>query len=96
MLDDTLIVVSSDHGMPFPRVKGQIYEHGFHIPLAIRWGRQIKPGRIVTDFINVRDFAPTYLELAGLPTPASMSGRASWTCSGASSQARSTRRATGW
>ena len=33
--------------MPFPRVKGQIYEHGFHIPLAIRWGRRIKPGRLV-------------------------------------------------
>ena len=74
-LDDTLVVVSSDHGMPFPRVKGQIYEHGFHIPLAIRWGRHIKQGRTVTDFINVRDFAPTYLELAGLALPKSISGR---------------------
>jgi hypothetical protein len=74
-LEDTLVVVSSDHGMPFPRVKGQIYEHGFHIPLAMRWGRQIKPGRVVTDFINVRDFAPTYLELAGLALPGSVTGR---------------------
>jgi arylsulfatase A-like enzyme len=74
-LDDTLIVVSSDHGMPFPRVKGQIYEHGFHIPLAIRWGRKIKPGRVVSDFINVRDFAPTYLAAAGLEIPKSMSGK---------------------
>jgi arylsulfatase A-like enzyme len=74
-LDDTLIVVSSDHGMPFPRVKGQIYDHGFHIPLAIRWGRKIKPGRRVDDFINVRDFAPTYLEAAGLERPSSISGR---------------------
>lgn len=74
-LDDTLILVTSDHGMPFPRVKGQIYEQGFHIPLAIRWGRRIKPGRVVDDFINVRDYAPTFLEAAGLPVPASMSGR---------------------
>lgn len=36
-LDNTLVVFTSDHGMPFPRVKGQIYEQGFHIPLAIRW-----------------------------------------------------------
>jgi arylsulfatase A-like enzyme len=37
-LDRTLIVVSSDHGMPFPFVKGQIFEDGFHLPLAMRWG----------------------------------------------------------
>ncbi len=74
-LDNTLIVVTSDHGCPFPRVKGQIYEHGFHIPLAIRWGRQIKAGRTVNDFINVRDFAPTFLEVAGVQAPASVSGK---------------------
>ncbi len=74
-LDDTLILVTSDHGMPFPRVKGQIYEAGFHLPLAIRWGRRVKPGRVVDDFINVRDFAPTFLDAAGLKVPASMSGR---------------------
>ena len=42
-LDNTLVVVTSDHGMPFPRVKGQIYEDGFHIPLAMRWGKHIQP-----------------------------------------------------
>jgi arylsulfatase A-like enzyme len=74
-LDRTLIVVTSDHGMPFPYVKGQIFEDGFHLPLAMRWGERVKPGRVVEDFINVRDFAPTYLELAGLTPHASMSGR---------------------
>ena len=38
-LENTVVVFTSDHGMPFPRVKGQIYEDGFHIPLAIRWGK---------------------------------------------------------
>ena len=74
-LDDTLIVYTSDHGMPFPRVKGQLYDAGFHIPMAIRWGRNVKPGRVVDDFINVRDFAPTFLEAAGHAIPDSMSGR---------------------
>lgn len=74
-LDRTLIIVTSDHGMPFPRVKGQIFEDGFHLPLAMRWGQGIKPGRVVEDFINVRDLAPTYLELAGLPPHPQMSGR---------------------
>lgn len=74
-LDNTLVIVTSDHGMPFPRVKGQIYEDGYHLPLAMRWGARIKPGRVVDDFINVRDFAPTYLELAGLQPHQQMSGR---------------------
>jgi len=74
-LDRTLIVVTSDHGMPFPYVKGQIFEDGFHLPLAMRWGEGIKPGRVVEDFTNVRDFAPTYLELAGLEPHAQMTGR---------------------
>ncbi len=74
-LERTLILVTSDHGMPFPYVKGQIFEDGFHLPLAIRWGQTVKPGRVVEDFINVRDFAPTFLELAGLKPHAQMTGR---------------------
>jgi arylsulfatase A-like enzyme len=74
-LDNTLIVVTSDHGMPFHRVKGQIYEDGFHIPLAVRWGKNIPRGRVVEDFINARDFAPTFLEIAGLQPGRTMTGR---------------------
>ena len=74
-LENTLIVITSDHGMPFPYVKGQIHEDGFRLPLAMRWGKGIKPGRVVADFINVRDFAPTYLELAGLPAHPQITGR---------------------
>lgn len=74
-LDNTLIVVTSDHGMPFPFVKGQIHEDGFHLPLAMRWGKSIRPGRIVEDFINVRDLAPTFLKLAGIDPHPQMTGK---------------------
>lgn len=74
-LDNTFILVTSDHGAPFPRIKGQIYEPGFHLPLAIRWGSSIKGGRVIDDFINVRDFAPTFLQVAGVWPPDSMTGR---------------------
>ena len=74
-LDNTLIVVTSDHGMPFPYVKGQLHEDAFHLPLAIRWPKMIKAGRKVDDFINVRDFAPTYMELAGLKPHEQMTGK---------------------
>lgn len=74
-LENTLVVVTSDHGMPFPRVKGQIYEDGFHIPLAIRWGKNIQAGRVIDDFVNVRDFAPTFLQIAGIAPAGTMTGR---------------------
>jgi len=74
-LENTLVIVTSDHGMPFPYVKGQIHADGFRLPLAMRWGKAIKPGRVVEDFINVRDFAPTYLEIAGLAPHPQITGR---------------------
>jgi N-sulfoglucosamine sulfohydrolase len=74
-LDNTIVVVTSDHGMPFPYVKGQIIEDGFRLPLAVRWGNVVKPGRVVDDFVNVRDFAPTFVELAGLQPHPQMTGR---------------------
>jgi arylsulfatase A-like enzyme len=66
-LDNTLIVVTADNGMPFPRVKGQEYEMSNHLPLAVMWPRGIrKPGRVVDDFVSFIDLAPTFLEVAGL------------------------------
>lgn len=74
-LDNTLILITSDHGMPFPRVKGQIYEDGFHIPLAVRWGQRVPAGRVVDDFINTRDFAPTFCAAAGIAPAATVTGK---------------------
>jgi len=66
-LKNTLVIVTADNGMPFPRIKGQVYEYSNHLPLAIMWPNGIKnPGRVVDDFVNFIDFTPTYLELAGL------------------------------
>ncbi len=71
-LDNTLVVVTADNGMPFPRVKGQVYEYSNHLPLAIMWKEGINnPGRTVEDFVNFIDFAPTFLELAGISESAS-------------------------
>ena len=52
-LENTLVIVTSDHGMPFPYVKGKIHEDGFHLPLAMRWGRGIKPGRVVESIADL-------------------------------------------
>ena len=68
-LDNTLVVATSDHGMPFPRCKGQAYDYSNHVPLAIMWpGKLKKVGRVVDDYVSFADFAPTFLEVAGLAT----------------------------
>jgi arylsulfatase A-like enzyme len=67
LLERTLIIVTSDHGMPFPRVKGYAYHDANHVPLAVRWGAGIRnPGRRVEDFVDFTDLAPTMLEVAGI------------------------------
>ncbi len=72
-LDNTIVVVTSDHGMPFPRAKASLYDAGSRVPLAIRWPGGIrKPGRDVDAFVNLSDLAPTFLEAAGLKPPAMM------------------------
>lgn len=66
-LDNTIIVVTSDNGMPFPRSKGLEYEYSNHLPLAIMWPKGIKnPGRKESSYISFIDFTPTFLELSGI------------------------------
>ena len=65
-LDNTLVIVTADNGMPFPRCKGQEYEYSNHLPLAAMWPRGIsRPGRTVNEYVSFIDLAPTFLELAG-------------------------------
>ena len=68
--DNTLVFVTSDNGMPFPRCKTTLYDYGVRVPLAIRWPTRIKGGRNVDDFISLADCCPTILQAAGLkPLP---------------------------
>ncbi len=74
-LDNTLIVVSGDHGAPgFPHGKCNLYDFGSSVSLAIRWGK-VSGGRVVDDLISLTDLAPTFLELGHVPVPDRMTGR---------------------
>jgi arylsulfatase A-like enzyme len=93
-LDNTIIIVTADNGMAFPRIKGQAYELSNHLPLAIMWPKGIKkPGRSISDFVSFIDFTPTFLEVAQIPQtksglkpvtgksliPIIQSGKSGWT-----------------
>ena len=74
-LDNTLLVVTGDHGMPFPRCKGNVHDSGARVPLAARWGDRLVAGQTVDDLVSLIDVAPTFLEAAGLEVPSQMTGR---------------------
>lgn len=77
-LDNTLIVISGDHGAPgFPHGKCNLYGFGTGVSLSIS-GPGVKGGRIVDDFVNLTDLAPTFLEAAGVSVPEVMTGRSLW------------------
>jgi N-sulfoglucosamine sulfohydrolase len=67
LLDNTLIIVTSDQGMPFPRMKGNAYKCSNHVPMAMMWKRAVRaPRRVIDDYVSLIDLAPTFLELAGI------------------------------
>lgn len=68
-LDNTLIIVTSDHGMGFPRAKANLYEYSTRVPLAVRWGNEVPSGRRVTDLVNLIDLTATIYEAAGVAPP---------------------------
>ncbi|MDH3585382.1 MAG: sulfatase-like hydrolase/transferase, partial [Phycisphaerae bacterium] len=74
-LDNTIVVLAGDNGMPFPRAKATLYDAGTRVPLVIRWPKQVPGDRKVSDFVSLTDLAPTFLKAAGLPLPAEMTGR---------------------
>ena len=63
-LDNTIVVVTSDNGMAFPRAKANLYEYGIHVPMAIMWGDRIAAGQVIDEPVNLIDLAPTYLAVA--------------------------------
>ena len=62
-LENTIVIVTSDNGMAFPRAKANSYEYGAHVPLAVRYPKKFGTSRKVDDLVGFIDFAPTVLEI---------------------------------
>ena len=74
-LDHTVIVISGDHGAPgFPGGKCNLYDFGTNVTLAIRWPGQ-PGGRLIHDFVNLMDLAPTFMEIGGAAIPPGVNGK---------------------
>ena len=75
--DDTLVIFTSDHGDYVGAhglfMKGvAAFDECYRIPCVMRWPKGIaNPGRVVDEFVNLSDFAPTIAQLAGTEMPRS-------------------------
>ena len=72
---NTIVGFMGDNGCSQFRGKGTLFEFGIHVPLLVRWPGKVKPASSSSELISGEDIAPTFLEAAGLPVPAEMTGK---------------------
>jgi arylsulfatase A-like enzyme len=69
MVDNTLIVFTTDHGLAFPGAKGSLYDRGTGVMLMMRGPGGFLGGKVVDQQVSQIDLYPTICELAGIETP---------------------------
>ncbi len=72
--EDTLVIVTTDHGVPFPEMKCSLTSRGTGVLLIMRLPKKIKPGIRSTSLVSHLDVFPTICELLGTPPPAWLQG----------------------
>lgn len=72
-LDNTIVIVTSDNGMPFPRAKANLYDSGLRVPLAISWPGHMRHGRF-DQLVSLVDLAPTIYSATAVAPPYRMAG----------------------
>jgi arylsulfatase A-like enzyme len=74
MVDNTLIVFTTDHGLAFPGAKGSLYDRGTGVMLVLRGPGGFLGGKVVDEMVSQIDLYPTICELAGIDTPSFAQG----------------------
>ena len=69
LVENTMVVMSGDNGLPFPRAKGTLYEPGINVPLLIKWPGHIREGHVSNELVSLMDLTATWLEMAGVSVP---------------------------
>lgn len=73
--ENTLVLFTADHGLPFQRAKGTLYDPGIQVACMARWPGHITPGTSSDELTSNVDIMPTVLEAAGVPIPPDVQGR---------------------
>ena len=75
LAENTLVVFTADHGLPFQRAKGTLYDPGIQVACLVRWPGRIAAGSTTDEWTSNVDMMPTLLEAAGIDVPANVQGR---------------------
>jgi len=75
---NTLVVVTTDHGIAMPRAKVTLYDPGIGVLLMMRWPERIPAGCVYEELVSNVDVLPTLLGAIGITTPKEMAGRSLW------------------
>jgi len=79
LTDNTVVIYTSDQGFFLGDHgwydKRFMYEESLRMPFILRYPREVKPGTINDDIVSNVDFAPLFLDLAGVPIPGYFQGR---------------------
>ena len=79
LLENTIIIFSSDHSDGLPRYKRELFDTGIKVPFIVNWSKtnfatQFSKNTISTDLVSFIDIAPTVLDIVGINIPSYMDG----------------------
>lgn len=74
MGDDTLVIFTTDHGMPFPGAKATLYDRGLGVLLILRGRYPFDGGRVIDSLVSHIDLFPTVCEFLGIERPGFLQG----------------------
>src|SRR5215211_5561193 len=75
LADDTLVMLTTDHGLAFPGAKATLTDRGLGVMLIVRGPGGFHGGRVSDALVSQIDLFPTLCELAGIPAPGRLQGR---------------------
>ena len=75
LLEDTVVIWTTDHGDGLPRAKRSLYDSGLQVPFIVRLPNRERAGTVDARLVSFVDLAPTLLGLAGAPVPSHLHGQ---------------------
>jgi len=73
--ENTLVTFTTDHGVAFPGAKATLFDPGIEIAMLMRGTGGFEGSKHIDALLSNLDFAPTILDLCGIPVPSKMQGR---------------------
>ena len=74
LMDDTLVIFTTDHGMPFPGAKATLYDRGLGVTLILRGPAPFNGGRVIDALVSHIDIYPSVCEYLEIPRPPFLQG----------------------